>query len=201
MIHEVSRQIVPTLTRDEDTKALIQIAVSQLTTISTCVERIRADMLRLAQRLPEFPVVMGFYGVGNSLGPQIMADIGDVRRFNKRSQLTAYAGVDPGVNQSGSHEAQSMPTSKHGPPYLRKALFQVMDCLIKTKPANDPVYQFLDKKRSEGKDYYVYMTAGCNKFLRIYYGRVREYLGSLDLPEPMDDPTDYEDSFTVALQQ
>ena len=39
-----------------------------------------------------------------------------------------------------------------------------------------PVYQFLDKKRSEGKPYYVYMTAGGTKFLRIYYGKVRDCL-------------------------
>ena len=51
-----------------------------------------------------------------------------------------------------------------------------MDCLIKTKPQDDPVYAFLDKKRSQGKPYYVYMTAGMNKFLRTYYGRVKEYL-------------------------
>ena len=30
-----------------------------------------------------------------------------------------------------------------------------------------------------GKPYLVYMTAGANKFLRIYYGRVKEYLASL----------------------
>jgi len=37
----------------------------------------------------------------------------------------------------------------------------------------------MDKKRTEGKPYYVYMTAGANKFLRIYYGRVKECLASL----------------------
>lgn len=62
---------------------------------------------------------------------------------------------------------------------FRKTLFQIMDVLIKTHPQDDPVYQFLDKKRAQGKPYYVYMTAGANKFLRIYYGRVKEYLSSL----------------------
>ncbi|SKA65178.1 hypothetical protein SAMN02745111_02376, partial [Eubacterium uniforme] len=62
---------------------------------------------------------------------------------------------------------------------LRKTLFQIMDVLIKTAPIDDPVYQFLDKKRSQGKPYYVYMTAGANKFLRVYYGRVTEYLSTL----------------------
>ena len=65
-----------------------------------------------------------------------------------------------------------------------------MDCLIQTKPQDDPVYLFMDKKRAEGKPYLVYMTAGANKFLRIYYGRVKEYLAALDGP-PMSEPGQY----------
>lgn len=83
-------------------------------------------------------------------------------RFTHRASITAYAGVDPGADQSVTHEAKSVRAFKSGPPELRKALFLVMD-----------------KKRAEGKPYLVYMTAGANKFLRIYYGRVKEYLASL----------------------
>ena len=39
-------------------------------------------------------------------------------------------------------------------------------------------YALTDKKRSEGKPYYVYMTAAANKFLRIYYARVKEILST-----------------------
>ena len=39
-----------------------------------------------------------------------------------------------------------------------------MDVLIKTMPQDDLVYKFLDKKRVQSKPYYVYMTAGANKF-------------------------------------
>lgn len=56
----------------------------------------------------------------------------------------------------------------------------IMSVLLQNSLANDPVFQFLDKKRAEGKPYYVYMTAGANKFLRVYYGRVKEYLLSLE---------------------
>lgn len=34
------------------------------------------------------------------------------------------------------------------------------------QPADEPVCQFLDKKRSEGKSYKVYIIAGANKFFR-----------------------------------
>lgn len=122
---------------------------------------------------------MAMNGVGPTLGPQLMAEIGDVTRFTHRGALTAFAGVDPGRNDSGQHVQKSVRTSKKGSPYLRKTLFQIMDNLIKRSPADDAVYAFMDKKRTEGKDYYVYMTAGANKFLRIYYGRVRAYLSTL----------------------
>ena len=55
-----------------------------------------------------------------------------------------------------------------------------MDCLLKTQPQDDPVYRFMDKKRAEGKPYLVYMTAGANKFLRIYYARAKECMANLD---------------------
>ena len=112
---------------------------------------------------------MAMKGVGTSLGPQLMAEIGDVSRFTHKGAITAFAGVDPGVNESGSYEQKSVPTSKRGSSDLRKTLFQVMDVLIKTHPQDDPVYQFLDKKRAQKKPYYVYMTAGANKFLRILF--------------------------------
>ena len=109
-----------------------------------------------------------------------MAEIGDPTRFAGKQSLVAFAGVDPMPNQSGEKNVRSNKSSKRGSPYLRKALFNVMDVYIKRSPQEEPIYQFLDKKRREGKPYYVYMTAGANKFLRIYYAKVRDYLRQLE---------------------
>ena len=158
---------------------IIQQAVKQLNELSKTVEDLRIQMNETAATLPEYPVVMAMKGVGVSLGPQLIAEIGDVTRFTHKGALTAFAGVDPGANQSGGHEQRSVPITKRGSAQLRKTLFQIMDKLIMLSPEDDPVYAFMDKKRTEGKQYYVYMTAGANKFLRIYYGRVKEYLGTL----------------------
>ncbi|EHF03523.1 hypothetical protein HMPREF1020_04512, partial [Clostridium sp. 7_3_54FAA] len=127
--------------------------------------------------------VMGMYGVGKTYGPQLIAEIGDVSRFTHREAITAFAGVDPGVEQSGQHNSKSNKASKCGTGRLRKTLFQVMTTLLQNAPENEPVYQFLNRKRSEGKPYYVYMTAGANKFLRIYYGKVKAHLRSLEQNE------------------
>ena len=83
----------------------------------------------------------------------------------------------------GQHNSKSNKASKCGTGRLRKTLFQVMTTLLQNAPENEPVYQFLNRKRSEGKPYYVYMTAGANKFLRIYYGKVKAHLRSLEQNE------------------
>ena len=85
----------------EINKFMIQQAARQLTFISQSVECYRAQMLKLASQLPEFPAVMAMFGTGNSLGPQLMAEIGDVRRFKDKHSLAAFAGIDPTRNDSG----------------------------------------------------------------------------------------------------
>ena len=120
------------------------------------------------------------YGVGEVTAAQLMAEIGDVRHFPRRSSLVGFAGVDPEVDQSGKKNSKSTPSTKRGSPHLRKTLFQIMTIYLQKMPADEAVYQFLDKKRAEGKPYYVYMTAGANKFLRIYYARVKECMAKLE---------------------
>lgn len=179
-IYFVAADLIAVFPKDDNTKMLIQQAVAMLNVASKTVESLRAKMDQAASLLPEYPVVMEMDGVAHTLGPQLIAEIGDVTRFTHRGALTAFAGVDPRPNESGDYKRKSNPTTKKGSPYLRKTLFQIMDGLIKRSPADDPVYAFMDKKRAQGKPYYVYMTAGANKFLRIYYGRVKEYLASLE---------------------
>ena len=140
----------------------------------------------LASQLPEYPVVMEMYGVGESLGPQLMAEIGDVRRFERKQSLVAFAGIDPAPSESGDYCSRSNRTTKRGSPYLRKTLFNIMKVHLQRAPADEPVFQFLDKKRAEGKPYYVYMTAAGNKFLRRYYGKVMAYFSTLEGLPPVD---------------
>jgi transposase len=172
--------------KSDISKLMVKEAVNQLDSISRTVETYRAEMNRLASQLPEYKTVMGMYGVGPSMGPQLMAEIGDIRRFPQKNSIIAFAGTDPEKDDSGDKVKKSNKSTKRGCPYLRKTLFVIMDILIQLKPADDPVYQFLDKKRSEGKPYYVYMTAGGTKFLRIYYGKVRDCLKEQGL---WDQPT------------
>ena len=175
-VYNASSDLIAVFPKNAGTKMLVHQAVAMLNLASETVESLRTEMDKTASMLPEYPVVMAMNGVGPTLGPQLMAEIGDITRFEKRGSLTAFAGVDPRKHESGQHVPDSAPTTKKGSPHLRKTLFLIMESLIQRSPADDPVYAFMAKKRAEGKQYNVYMTAGANKFLRIYYGRVKEYL-------------------------
>ena len=50
-----------------------------------------------------------------------------------------------------------------------------MKCLKTIKPVDDSaVYDYIIKKEKEGKSKKTAKIAGLNKFLRIYYARVKE---------------------------
>lgn len=123
---------------------------------------------------------MSMYGVGKSTGQHLMAELGDVRRFPHRSSIVAFADVDPGVVGSGKMQLSSVATSKRGAPRLRETLFQVVSTYVRCKPENEAVCQFYAKKCDEAKPFYVCTTAAANKFLRIYYARVKECLNSAE---------------------
>lgn len=179
-IYAASREMVVTMPKNPLTKALITSAAGQLTAATSTLATLKAGFIRLAATLPEYGVVRSMYGVGDITGAQLMAEIGDVRRFANRGALIAFAGVDPGVNESGKHCSQSVRTTKRGSSHLRKTLFQIVSTHLKRSPLDEPVYRFLDRKRAEGKPFLVYMTAAANKFLRIYHAKVKEHLNALD---------------------
>lgn len=177
-VYTLAKNAVVLVPMSQTAKVIVQEAAKQLTAISRSVELYRTEMNRLAAMLPEYPVVMQMFGVGDTFGPQLIAEIGDVRRFPRKQSLVAFAGIDPAPNDSGDKYGRNSGTTKRGSPYLRKTLFNIMKCYLQNAPENEPVFQFIDKKRAEGKPYYVYMTAAANKFLRRYYAKVNEYLSS-----------------------
>lgn len=166
--------------KSETTKLLVEQAVSQLRATSAALAALKHEMQALASMLPEYPAVMDMFGVGPTLGPQLIAEIGDVRRFYSKKALVAYAGLDAPPNDSGDVTGRHKSMSKVGASSLRRTLFLVMSVYLQNAPLDEPVYQFMDKKRTEGKPYRVYMMASANKFLRIYYATVKAYLESLE---------------------
>ena len=98
--------------------------------------------------------------------------------FPPRNLSLLFAGIEPQPNDSGKVVGNDKGISKVGSAVLRRTLFLIMTVILQTQPQDEPVFQFMNKKRSEGKPYKVYMIASANKFLRIYYARVKAVMES-----------------------
>ena len=170
----IAQNGIPVLPNSPVTKAVVVEAIRVLHEIEISRDTILTQMQELAKSLPEFSIIREMPCIGDTLAPRIIAEIGDIRRFKNKHSLIAYAGIDAPPYQSGSFNATERHISKRGNSYLRKTGYEIMQCLLQHKPIDDPVYDFICKKRLEGKCGKEAMIAGLNKFLRIYYGRVSE---------------------------
>ena len=173
-IYELARDSITTRGEDPYIWAAQDQCVDLLATAQNAADEIIMQMQNIAETIPEYKVLRAMNGVGDRLGPVILAEIGDIRRFHSAKALNSFAGNDAPPYQSGQVESRNRHISKRGSSALRKACFEVMQALKLTKPQDDPIYQFILKKEQEGKPYNVAKMAGVNKFLRIYYARAME---------------------------
>lgn len=150
-IHTFSRECVSSVSQDDSMNLMVTQAVTILNSALENCHALQEEMYRIAAQLPEFETVINMYGVGRYLVPQFMAEIGDPRRFHSRKAITAYFGYDSENNDSGIKKTNSNPITKKGAGSLRRTLFIVMIALLQNKPEDNPVYEFLIKKKSEGK--------------------------------------------------
>ena len=173
-IYELATQSITTNGENEYTVLAQTQCIDLVAEAQRSADCIIAQMQTIAETLPEYKILRNMPGVGERLGPLILAEIGNVRRFHSGKALNAYAGNDAPPYQSGKFTGTDRHISKRGSSTLRKVGFETMTCLVMQKKCGDPVYDFIKKKQAEGKACKVAKIAGFNKFLRIYYARVME---------------------------
>ena len=141
------------------------------------------EMDKLARELPEYEVINEIPGCGKKLTARVIAEIGDVRRFKNAGSIIAYAGLDAPPYQSGHFEATNRHISKRGNKYLRKTGYEIMKTIKSNVNNENELRLYIIKKESEGKLKKVAKIAGLNKFLRIYYGKVKKKYKELNIWE------------------
>lgn len=110
--------------------------------------------------------ILSIPGISYRMGAMIIAEIGDFRQFDSPDKILAYAGLSPSTYQSGQLDNSHSRMEKRGSRYLRYALYNatVYVCLW------DPTFKaYLEKKRSEGKHYYVALSHATKKLVRVIY--------------------------------
>ena len=118
------------------------------------------EIIEIAKKLPNYEIIKSI--------PGIVAEIGDIERFNNASQLVAYAGIDPAIYQSGQISGLHLKISKKGNKKLRSLLYLAVSCMIKTN-RETVIVDFYKKKKASGIKPKAALVASMNKTLRIIH--------------------------------
>lgn len=147
----------------------IKTMVSQVEFLNQTIAKVEREVEGLLERIE--PNITTIPGVSTTTGAQIVAEIGDVKRFKNAASIVKYAGLNSGVDESGKFSAEGVPITKHGSPYLRRSLWLAAN---RARQYDPKLKAFYDKKRREGKPHRVAVTACARKLCHIVYAVMRD---------------------------
>ncbi len=117
-------------------------------------KKIEVEMAKVLKKSPELDRdakhLQTVYGVGFITATSILAELGDLRRFATARQMTAFAGVCPRNEVSGTSVHKKPRMSKKGPSRVRKALYMAAMTAIGTDSELADCYErLLDQKKTK----------------------------------------------------
>ena len=147
----------------------IKTMVSQIEFLNATIAKVEREVEGLLERVE--PNITTIPGVSTTTGAQIVAEIGDVKRFKNAASIVKYAGLNSGVDESGKFSAEGVPITKQGSPYLRRSLWLAAN---RARQFDPRLKAFYDKKRREGKPHRVAVTAVARKLCHVVYAVMRD---------------------------
>lgn len=152
--------------------SIFDIELNSLLTLynSLCkeIKTLEAEITKLIEEV--HPHYMSIPGIGPISAAVIYAEYGDISNFSNPGQMLAFAGIEPGINDSGT-ESHGGRMVKHGSSQLRYVLLNACLPLIRFDITFATYYA---KKRAEGKKHRVAITHVAKKLIRVIYALERQ---------------------------
>lgn len=135
------------------------------------ISNIDAEILTIDKEIKSMMIeiqspILSVPGISFKLGSIILAEIGDIHRFDTPAQLQAFAGLEPSTHQSGKYLAPNSRMVKRGSTYLRWALLEAARLITMRDPTFKAYYY---KKKAEGKHHYVALSHTAKKLIRVLF--------------------------------
>ena len=141
----------------------LQIILNLYNEINSKIDLIDKQLSTIIKDLN--PPTLSIPGIGVITCASIISEFGDISKFNNPGQMLSFAGLEPGVIQSGTIDIKGKMV-KRGSGYLRHSLMNVAMVVICNSRT---FYNYYYKKRSEGKCHRVALSHVCKKLIRVIY--------------------------------
>jgi transposase len=119
-----------------DAAAALRSYLDVLQTLAGQIEALTARITEQVRDNEDVALLQTIPGIGMPLAAAIVAEIGDVRRFESANQLRGYSGLVPRVYQSGER-TRTGPLTKRGNRRLRRSLILSAQHFIQSRQLHD----------------------------------------------------------------
>ena len=116
------------------------------------------------------PHYMSVPGIGPLSAAVLYSEYGDISNFTNPGQMLAFAGIEPGINESGT-ESHGGKMVKRGSSQLR---YTLINCCLPLIRFDMTFATYYAKKRGEGKPHRVAITHVAKKLIRVIYALERQ---------------------------
>ena len=142
----------------------IKQIINQISFIESQLKELEKEITNILKTLNS--EITTITGIGDILGASILGEIGDISRFEKASQLVAFAGLDVAISQSGEFTGTEMKITKRGSPYLRRSIWIAATIACFKDPALSVYYK---KLIDRGKKHLTAVGAVARKMCNIIF--------------------------------
>jgi transposase len=135
-------------TVNDSVNQVLSISISSMRAMQAQIKSLEKEIARQFENIPN--TLISVPGIGPVFSAGIIAEVGDINRFEGQAQLAKYAGLAWRQYQSGLFEAQNTRLIKSGNRFLKYYLVEAANSLVRC----DTEYKrFYDLKYKEVNKY------------------------------------------------
>ena len=168
-IKDLAKESYPSVSKNDEIVSNLSRISKLIYNYEKEINELKIKLINYAKQSDYFNKINSIFGLGDLTIALIIAELGDINRFNNIKELTAYCGLDPSIKQSGKTINIHGPISKSGNKYMRKILFVSILNIIRLSSLchqENDIEIYYRKKRNEGKHHYAATIACSTKLLR-----------------------------------
>jgi transposase len=137
------------------------------------LEEIKAEMEELLNQVPGAKEVLDIKGIGIVSAASIVAETGDISRFEDAKQIQKYAGLSLIENSSGKHKGQTT-ISKRGRKRLRSVLFRVILPMVANNQEFKELHLYYTTRKENPLKKKQSLILLCCKLIRIIFAMMKK---------------------------
>ncbi|BDP91215.1 hypothetical protein EfmGK923_13880 [Enterococcus faecium] len=98
----------------ESINVVLSVLVREIRALEKNIKELDKAIEQVIVVIPEYQCLTSIPGVGKVYAAGLIAEIGQIERFEDQTKLAKYAGLSWKVNQSGNYQSQNTPLTKQG---------------------------------------------------------------------------------------